>query len=371
MEKKDKKNNKNVLFLITSLLLGFLGGAIFYFYGTSYNQQIFSSELDLSSWDYNRSNFVIQDAKKVVINQDLKIEENQNYFSEAVVGIFKKNKSANDFYFFDEAILNGVVVSSDGWVLVNVLGLVNFDRSLLKDESSFVVISKKDKKIHEIENVVYSEEHSFLLLKMKDAGNLPVRPFFNFSNLKTGQSLLLYNLAGEIAPSNLLSKGSFSFPRSLDDFENELILNEVNDSFINSFVFDLSGELVALVSADKKVRPISDFKPLIFSFFKNNEITKFNLGLDYVNLSSIVNPDNNFYSEGAWLYNSGLSAVERGGLAEKAGLKTGDIITRVNEYKIDSNNDLFDILNNFITGDKLVFYVLRGDSLLEIKIDLK
>ncbi|MCK9439095.1 MAG: PDZ domain-containing protein [Patescibacteria group bacterium] len=374
MDKKDKKNNKNnkiVLFLIASLLLGFLGGAIFYFYGALYNQQIFSPELDLSSWDYNRSNFVIQDAKKVIINQDLKIEENQNYFSEAVVGIFKKSKSASDFYSFDEAILSGVVVSSDGWVLINVLGLATFDKNLIKDKSSFVVISKKDKKIYEIEDVVYSEEHSFLFLKIKDTSNLPVRPFFNFSNLKIGQSLLLYNLAGEIAPSNLLSKGSFSFPRSLDIFENELTLTEVNDSFANSFVFDLSGELVALVSADKQVRPISDFKPLIFSFFKNKEIAKFKLELEYVSLSNVVSPDNNFYSEGAWLYNNGLSAVKKGGLAEQAGLKTGDIITRVNEYKIDSNNDLFDVLNNFIIGDKLTFYILRNDALSEIKIDLK
>lgn len=371
MDKKDKKNSKIVLFLIVSLFLGFLGGAIFYFYGPSYNQQIFSSELDLNSWDYNRSNFIIQDAKKVVINQDLKIEENQNYFSEAVVGVFKKNKSVNDFYSLDEAVLSGVVVSSDGWVVVNILGLVNFDKNLIKDKSSFVIISKKDKKIHEIEDVFYSEENSFLFLKIKDASNLPVRPFFNFSSLKNGQSLLLYNLTGEIAPSSLLSRGSFSFPRSLDTFKNKLILNQINDSFANSFVFDLSGELVALVSADQQVYPISDFKPLIFSFFKNKEMLKFKLGLEYINLSSVVSPNNTLYSEGAWLYNNDLSAVKRGGLAEQAGLKTGDIITMVNEYKIDSNNDLFDVLNNFIVGDKLTFYVLRNDNLLEIKIDLK
>ncbi len=368
----DKKNNLKIfLFLLISLLLGFFGGALFYFYGSSYNKQIFSSELDLSSWDYNRSNFVIQDAKKVVINQDLKIEENQNYFSEIVVGVFKKNKNVNDFYLFDKAVLSGVVVSSDGWVLMNILDLPNFDKNLIKSKESYVVLSKKDKKIHEIENVVYSEEFSILLLKIKDVNNLPVRSFFDFSNLKNGQSLLAYNLIGGVAPSSLLLKSTHNFPRSFDVFKNELFIGEINDSFAGSFVFDLSGDLVALVSANKKVYPISDFKPFLFSFFKNNEISKFNLGLSYVNLSHIVRPNNDLYIEGAWIYNNGAPAIKKGSLAEQAGFKAGDVISRVNEYKIDSNNDLFDILNNFIIGDKLTFYVLRGDSMLEIKIDLK
>lgn len=373
MNKKNnlKNNLRSFLFLLISLLLGVLGGAIFYFYGSSYNKQLFSSELDLNSWDYSRSNFVIQDAKKVIINQDLKIEENQNYFSELVVGIFKKNKNADDFYIFNEALLSGVVISSDGWVLLNILDLPDFDENLIKNKESYVVLSKKDKKIREIENIIYSEKFSILLLKIKDVNNLPVRSFFDFSNLKNGQSLLAYNLSGAVAPCNLLSKSEFIFPRSLDDFRNELFISEIDDSFANSFIFDLSGDLVALISADKKVYPISDFKPFIFSFLKNNKISKFNLGLNYINLSYVLKSNNDLYTEGAWIYNNTKPAIKKGSLAEQAGFKEGDVISRVNEYKIDANNDLFDILNNFIVGDKLSFYVLRDANLLEIKVDLR
>lgn len=374
MDKNNKKNSFLFFFLLGSLFFGILGGifSYFYFYKNFSDNQLFSQELDLSSWNYDRANFVIQDAKKVVINQDLKIEENIGYFEEAVVGVFKKSKSVDDFYFFDDSILTGLIVSSDGWVMINILGMESFDKNLIKDKSSYVVVAKKDKKIHEIEDVVYSEKEGVLFLKIKDINNFSVKSFVSPSDLKTGQSLILYDFSGKISPTNLLSKNSTPLIKSTDKFKNILTLNsEVLSDFKNSFLFDLNGSLVGLVSSDAQIHSINDFKPVIFGFFKNKKIDRVKFGLTYVNLFDVVGQNKDFYSEGAWLYNNGLSAVEKGSLAEKAGFKTDDIITRVNDYKIDSKNDLFDVLNNFTVGDKLVFYVLRNDNLLEIKVDLQ
>lgn len=377
MDKKDKKNKKIKVYLpalIFSLILGFLGGVFsyIYFYKNFYSSFPLSQELDLNSWDNGGANFVIQDAKKIIINQDLKIEENIGYFSEATLGVFKKNKDAQDLYFFEDNILNGLVVSSDGWVLVNIFGLPNFDINILKNKNDYVLISKKDKKIYEIEDLNYSEKDSLLFLKIKGVDNFPVKFFYNFSDLKVGQSLLSYTFSGQVDPVFLMSKNQHSGVVNLDEFSNSLIFDKKQDDlFKNSFVFDLNGDLVALTSFDLKVYPVSDLKPLIFNSFKNKEIKKAKFGITYINTSKVLSADDDFYSEGAWIYNNGLPAVEEDSLFGLAGLKTGDIIIRVNDYKIDSNNDLFDVLNNFIIGDKISLYILRDDNFIDLKVELK
>jgi serine protease Do len=51
--------------------------------------------------------------------------------------------------------------------------------------------------------------------------------------------------------------------------------------------------------------------------------------------------------------------VTKGSPAEKAGIKTGDIITKVNDIKIDNPDVLFETIHNFKPGDKVKIFYLR------------
>ena len=51
--------------------------------------------------------------------------------------------------------------------------------------------------------------------------------------------------------------------------------------------------------------------------------------------------------------------VTQGSPAEKAGIKKGDIITRVNETKIESPESLFETVHNFKPGDKVKILLIR------------
>lgn len=51
--------------------------------------------------------------------------------------------------------------------------------------------------------------------------------------------------------------------------------------------------------------------------------------------------------------------VTKGSPAEKAGIKKGDIITKVNESKIESPESLFEIVHGFKPGDKVKIYFTR------------
>ncbi len=55
-----------------------------------------------------------------------------------------------------------------------------------------------------------------------------------------------------------------------------------------------------------------------------------------------------------------IGDVAPGALGEKAGLKTGDIITRINDHNINGVTDAENILTSVKPGDIITFIFLRG-----------
>src|SRR6056297_2894405 len=123
---KNKKLSINIIIIITFTLLaiggGFLG-EIFtrvYIFNDIYSGT-FGNELNLN--DYNRSNLVIRDAKKVIVNQDVQVKESADQARESMVRLFVKNDKnsnlTNSFYHLDDSLSTGLILSSDGWVIIN------------------------------------------------------------------------------------------------------------------------------------------------------------------------------------------------------------------------------------------------------------
>ncbi|QDU18816.1 S1C family serine protease [Urbifossiella limnaea] len=65
-----------------------------------------------------------------------------------------------------------------------------------------------------------------------------------------------------------------------------------------------------------------------------------------------------------------VEAVSKGGSAEKAGLKRGDIIRRVNDKKIADSDSLREMLNDFRPGQKVNLSVNRKGEALELSATL-
>ncbi len=65
-----------------------------------------------------------------------------------------------------------------------------------------------------------------------------------------------------------------------------------------------------------------------------------------------------------------VTSVESNSPAEKAGLKTGDVITAVDNVNIDANHSLADIIQTHKPGDKIALAVTRGSQSLTLNVDL-
>jgi S1-C subfamily serine protease len=65
-----------------------------------------------------------------------------------------------------------------------------------------------------------------------------------------------------------------------------------------------------------------------------------------------------------------VGAVKPGSAGEKAGLKSGDIITEVNNYTVTSAHDLESFLANVSSGEKINVTYKRGEAISKTGITL-
>jgi len=76
-------------------------------------------------------------------------------------------------------------------------------------------------------------------------------------------------------------------------------------------------------------------------------------------------------AKGAELRASDLvPAIIKNSPADKAGLKAGDIITRINSQEINADNDLAVILSSYSPGDSIILDYLRQGNNLQVEIIL-
>ena len=169
-----KKNT--LLILIVALLFGALAGAAASIVASSYlgkslTALVDSKEVDIANSVYDRSNLVIRDAKKVVVNQDTKIEEVSSSLQPSLVSVFKN--SNDNYYVLEKADAFGLVLSNDGWALLSGLKETNIN-NVIKDYS---VISA-DKKVYAIDKafaVKITGDGDVVLAHLKGASNLTTR----------------------------------------------------------------------------------------------------------------------------------------------------------------------------------------------------
>ena len=66
-----------------------------------------------------------------------------------------------------------------------------------------------------------------------------------------------------------------------------------------------------------------------------------------------------------------ISDVEEGSPAKEAGLKSGDILTRIEAEKVGSSDDVRDILRDYASGDEIEVTIIRSKKSSKAKVKLR
>ncbi|HEX5395374.1 MAG TPA: trypsin-like peptidase domain-containing protein [Candidatus Saccharimonadales bacterium] len=120
--------------------------------------------------------------------------------------------------------------------------------------------------------------------------------------------------------------------------------------------------------------PINDIKGLISSVLKNGQLKQPFLGVRYVSLTDDLAENFNLtVKRGAYILPGSGSepSVVKDSPADKAGLRAADIITQVNDTKIDEKNSLSSVLGRYQVGDTIKMTVIRGDEHLTLTATLE
>ncbi|MFA5184214.1 MAG: PDZ domain-containing protein [Patescibacteria group bacterium] len=360
--------------LLCSAVAGICGALVSRVYLWPDFSSPFSSEVNLSNLNANNSGLVIRDPKTVVVNQDVKITETINNIRPVLVGIFKELATTSplaigqktDYYKLDEPLFVGLIITADGWVMA----LVPAD---LKEDfraQDYVAISS-DRKVYHIDKLADPKDQAGapLIFHLADANNLPVKKIVPRADLVLGGSLLIVKDGQTIRPTTLTALTKTPRILSSDRLNARLSLADAGDDFNNSFVFDLAGNLAA-VMADDEVIPAFSYSAAWSVLAAGGDSRPIYLGVNYLDLSTTKHQTINL-DKGAWLYPTATSAaVIKGSPAEAAGLQAGDVITWVNNQEIGAASDLADLLATYKPGSVITLTYRREgvEKSAEIKL---
>lgn len=367
-----KKPTNNFISIVLALLFGAISGSLVSiatsaYLGDNLESIIDSKEIDIANSVYDRASLVIRDAKKVVVNQDVKIEETAASLQPVLVSAFK-NKTG-EYYSLSEADAFGLILSNDGWVLLNGVKETS-PTEIIKE---YQVISY-DKKIYEIDKaflVKISGDGNVVLGHLKGAVNLPVRQMAGAYNLKPGTSVVILSADGKTLFTSIISKERPELLLKSDRPDIKINLNDtVSDDFKNALAFNLGGDFIGWIDSNKELRPNYVFLPAWRAFVTKAKSVFPALGVNYLNLSVVKAPKLKI-DKGAWLKSDASSlAILPGGAAEKAGLKEGDVITRINNQELDQNNDLAEVISSYLAGETISLTYDRAGVINEISLVL-
>lgn len=366
-DKNNKKNNKlgNALKITSLVLVGAVMGS---FIGPFISENIFK----------NKQQLHVQEESKNInaqnISKDINIE---NFVAKkaipSVVGIRAKITSEDQFFgeMDKENIGSGVVVSSDGYILTNA--------HVLENEKSTVSVLFSDKSTKE-GKVVYLDSTLDLAMIKVNAKGLNAISFANSDNIQIGDKAIAignpigFNLQSTLT-SGYISGLERSIPMRDGTFMNGLIQTDasINSGNSGGALLNKNGELIGVNTA--KVGntdgigfaiPSNLAKNIVDQVIKNGSYSPVMLGISGIDLNIYKQYTANTeikVDEGVV-----VAEVSKNSSAEKAGIKSRDIIISIGNKKVKSMNSLKQILVSYKKGDREKITVLRNNK--EVNLDI-
>lgn len=280
----------------------------------------------------------------------------------------------------------GIVLSSDGVIMTN--------RHVVPEGVTSISVTTSDGKQYDNVEVLARDprtNYDVAFIKVKGVNNLKPAKIGDSAKMQVGDAVVaIGNALGEF--QNTVTTGiisglsrpitagdSASTAESLTNlFQTDAAINPGNSG---GPLVNMNGEVIGLntaVAGDGAQNigfaiPTNDIKTQIASILKDGKLQIPYMGVRYITLNEALKTRYDLATaEGAWLKGTDAApAVVNGSPADKAGLKEGDIITKVNGEVVDQDNPLATRLGKYGVGETIEITYLRDGKEQKTKVTLE
>ncbi|MEA2548329.1 MAG: serine protease Do [Chloroflexota bacterium] len=275
-----------------------------------------------------------------------------------------------------DGVGSGIIFDASGWILTN--------RHVVAGTSSLTVELKDGMKY---DGKVYGVDTLTDLAIVKiDATGLPVATMGDSDGLKVGE--LVVAIGSPLGTfSNSVTSGIVSATgRRIQTDGGDLRDLIQTDAAINPGnsggpLLDASAAVIGVNTAIAQNStgigfsiPINIARPMMRQALAGQPLARPYIGIHYVQIDAQVAKDNSLpVHDGAWIHADTTTtdpAVVPKGPAAAAGLKEGDIITKLGNQTVDALHPLETLLSQYSPGDTVGLTVLRGSATITVQVTL-
>jgi putative serine protease PepD len=270
---------------------------------------------------------------------------------------------------------SGFLVSGDGFVVTNV-GVIGGAQTL-------TVLVNGDSHRHDARLVDFDCETGVAVLKVDQVSNLPALTFGDSNGLRLGQNVIA--VGGSLSDHRSVTRGivsalhrtaTVSSPAGSGDSQLANVIRTdagIDPSMSGGPLLNTGGQVVGVTMAGvNQSQPVAfalsagDLQPGIDQIVQTGQLIVPSLGAQVVDVSA----DEATLKGGP--VGARVSGVASGGPAERAGLRTGDVIVQLDDQRLDDAHPLPQVLRSRFKPDQRVTVTyVRGSGSSQLQLTLR
>ncbi|MBQ8992028.1 trypsin-like peptidase domain-containing protein [Candidatus Saccharibacteria bacterium] len=375
MDKKTKNTTNNFQIVVLTIACVTAVCSVFALGFSIYNYNNSTARVTWGSGvDGNSSNFT-----------DGSIADVANKVSPSVVSITTETRTTSWFgqSTTSSAAGTGMIVSSDGYVLTNkhVVDGANKVNVILDDGTTY----------ENVKVVGTDPANDVAFIKIDGVSDLPAVTLGDSKTMNVGQQVIaIGNALGQF--QNTVTEGIVSgLNRSITasdstgaayEYLTDLIQTDaaINSGNSGGPLVNAAGQVVGLNVATSSADnigfaiPISSVKGMLKSVLNTGKAERAYIGVNYKTITPDVAKEYNLsVKTGGYVYtdSKNTSAVISGSPADKAGVKSGDIITAINGVEVGKAGSITALVGEYAVGDTIQLHILRNGGELNLNVTLE